>query len=484
MLNCVVIGTGIAGLASAIRLRAKGYNVIMFEANNYAGGKFRELQNDGYRFDIGPTVLTQPHLIDELFELHGKNPRDYFSYSKLKNQFKYFFEDGTCINAYNDTKLFEKEIEENTIDNKYTFRKYLKDIETKYHITKEVFIENSLHIPSNYLNKNILYGLLNIHKIDAFKTMNQKNKSFFKDSKTIQIFNHFATHVGSNPFVAPATLNVIQHLEINTGTYIPDNGMYSIVTSILKLAAEIGVKIEFNSYVNEIMTSNGKAIGVKVNNKEIPADIVISNMDIYYTYKKLLPNYPSPKGIKQSKSTSIIGFYWNINKVFPELETHNMFFSTNDRLEFHKLFNEKTISEDPSIYIGITSKHVKTDAPNNCENWFVMIHAPHIENQDWDELVKTTREKAKRKLNKVLKTNIENFIESESVLTPINIRDNYKTAFGSIYGNNSNNIFSAFLRHPNFTKKIKNLYFAGGTVHPGGGLPMCLNSAKIIGKMV
>ncbi len=176
MLNCVVIGSGIAGLASAIRLKSKGYNVTVFEANNYAGGKLKELQKDGYRFDIGPTVLTQPHLIDELFELHGKNPRDYFSYTKLNNHFKYFFEDGTRINAYSDTKLFEKEIEEHTSDSKDSFRNYLKDIKTKYDITKEVFIENSLHIPSNYFNKHFAYGILNFHKIDAFKTMNQKNK--------------------------------------------------------------------------------------------------------------------------------------------------------------------------------------------------------------------------------------------------------------------------------------------------------------------
>ena len=186
--------------------------------------------------------------------------------------------------------------------------------------------------------------------------MNQKNKACFNDSKTVQIFNHFATYVGSNPFVAPATLNVIQHLEINVGTYIPDKGVYSIITSLLKLADEVGIKIEYNSYVDEILTSKGKAVGVKVNDQDIPSDIVISNMDVYYTYKKLLPNYTSPKGINQPKSTSIIGFYWNVNKEFPDLETHNMFFSSNEELEFQGLFKEKTISEDPSIDFDLKSE--------------------------------------------------------------------------------------------------------------------------------
>jgi len=160
-----------------------------------------------------------------------------------------------------------------------------------------------------------------------------------------------------------------------------------------------------------------------------------------------------------------------------------MFFTSNEEEEYESLFNGKTISDDPSIYLCITSKHVTTDAPDGCENWFVMIHAPHIENQDWEVLVKTTREKAIIKLNRMLKTNVEQFIRNEEILTPINIKDNYRSAFGSIYGNSSNNKFSAFLRHPNFSKKIKHLYFVGGTVHPGAGVPMCLNSAKIADKL-
>ena len=160
-----------------------------------------------------------------------------------------------------------------------------------------------------------------------------------------------------------------------------------------------------------------------------------------------------------------------------------MLFSKSGKLEFDSLFNHHTICDDPSIYISITSKHVKTDAPKNCENWFVMIHAPHIVNQNWKELIKTTRKNVIIKINRILKTNIEQYIKNEEVLSPIMIRDQYRSAFGSIYGNSSNGKFSAFLRHPNFTRKVKNLYFVGGTVHPGAGLPMCLNSAKIVDKL-
>ena len=483
MLNCAVIGSGIAGLAMAIRLRAKGHEVTVFEANNCVGGKLKEFSKDNYRFDMGPTVLTLPNLIDELFEIHNKEPRDYFSYSKLGTSFKYFFEDGTSINAFSNQELFENEIEKKTADTKISFRKYVKDIATKYKITKNVFIENSLHIPSNFLTKEAANGIANFYKIDAFKTMDKGNKSFFKDPKMIQIFNNYATYVGSNPFVAPATLNVIQHLEVNMGTYMPDKGMYSIVTALVKLAMEVGVKIELNSLVEKINLTKNKASGISVNGKTMKFDRVISNMDAYFTYKRLLPEIKLPKQLKQPKSASAIGFYWSIDKSFSELEVHNMLFSKSGKLEFDSLFNNHTICDDPSIYISITSKHVKTDAPKNCENWFVMIHAPHIVNQNWKELIETTRKNVIIKINRMLQTNIEQYIKNEEALSPIMIRDQYRSAFGSIYGNSSNGKFSAFLRHPNFTRKVKNLYFVGGTVHPGAGLPMCLNSAKIVDKL-
>jgi len=484
MRSCAIIGSGIAGLSTAIRLKAKGFDVTIFEANDYAGGKLKEYHHNGYRFDLGPSVFTLPKLIDELFLLHNKNPRDYFDYSKLDTSFKYFFEDGTNINAFADLKLFEQEIEKKTSDKKESFRKYTKDIALKYKITNKVFIESSLHVPTNFLRKEVVYGIFNFNKIDAFKSMDQGNKSFFKDPKMIQIFNNFATYVGSNPFLTPATFNVIQHLEINEGAYMPNKGMYSIIESLLQLAKEIGIKIELNSYVSQINIKNKTTTGITVNKQHLNFDLVVSNMDVYYSYKKLMPQLKVPKQVNQPKSSSVIGFYWSIDQSFPQLNLHNMLFTTNEKEEYNSLFEKKSISKDPSIYLCVTSKHIKSDAPAGCENWFVMVHAPHIDNQDWDNVVIETRKKVIKKVNHILKTDIERHIKNEKVLTPITIQEDYKSAFGAIYGNNSNNMFAAFLRHPNFNRKIKNLYFAGGSVHPGAGLPMCLNSAKIVDDLI
>jgi len=482
--TCAVIGSGIAGLAAAIRLAAKGCLVDVYETNNYPGGKIKEQHASGYRFDMGPSVFMLPNLVDELFTLCNKNPRDYFTYSSIETSFKYFYEDGSIINAYADLDLFAKEIELKTNHPKEIFHKYLKDIETKYNITKDVFIENSLHVFSNFFTKKMAYGVANFGKIDSFKTMNEANQAFFKDPRLVQLFNNYATYIGSNPFVAPATLNVIQHLEINTGTYLPDKGMYSIVTALVKLAEDMGVNFIYNTTVAEIVVDNKQVSGIKTKGGVIKYDRVVSNMDIYYTYKKLMPNEKfSKRIIEQPKSTSMICFYWGINKKFDELGIHNMLFAANEKEEYDAIFDRKTISSDPSLYIFITSKHIKEDAPVGCENWFVLVTAPNNTGQNWNKIVAQTRQNIITKINRMLKTDIEKHIDYEDNLTPVKIENNYSSAFGAVYGNSSNSKFAAFLRHPNFSKKVKGLYFVGGTVHPGAGLPMCLNSAKIMDKV-
>ncbi len=483
-MNCVVIGSGIAGLATAIRLKSRGFNVDVFEANDYPGGKLKEKRVGGYRFDLGPSVFTMPHIIDELFELAGKNPRDYFSYTRLDTSFKYFFADGKCITAYADRDKFAKEIAAKTTDSEESFWRYIDDVAVKYDITNEVFSENSLHVFKNYIKRKFLSGILNFHKIEAFKSMHEGNKRFFKDPNLIQLFDYYASYVGSNPLVAPATLNLISHLVLNIGTCMPDQGMYSIIRAITQLAEDIGVQFRFNAPVDEIIVRDGRAVGVKVNDQEIRYDRVISNMDVYFTYHKLLPHSKKPARIlEQPKSSSVIAFYWGVKGVHPELDIHNVLFTRNEFEEYTTVFDNNNISNDPSVYICITSKHIKSDAPAGCENWFVLVTSPNDQLQDWDEIVKRTRKNVIDKIKTMLSIDIEPLIEFEDVLSPPLIKTRYASAFGAIFGNSSNNKFAAFLRHPNFSNRIRGLYFTGGTVHPGAGIPMCLNSAKIMDKV-
>ena len=483
MKRCAVIGSGIGGLAAALRIRKKGYVVDVFESNDYPGGKLRELRQGGYRFDLGPSVFTMPELVDELFSLYGKDPRNYFRYSKLENSFTCFFPDGTFINSFSKPSDLVDEIVKKTGESEKKVWAYLGDIENKYNITKPVFIENSLHKVKNYFTREVLWGILNFHKVGAFKTMKAGNESFFKDKRLVRWLNYFATFVGSNPLSAPATLNIIPHLVLTKGTYLPEKGMYSLVEALVKLAKEVGIQFHFNHPVSEILLKEGRVEGIRLKSGEThKADRVVSNLDVNNTYYHLLPKEKPPLiYLKQPRSSSIIGFYWGIRGIHAHLNVHNLIFSQHEENEFEAIFKNKTISDDPSIYIGITSRKIPMDAPSGCENWFVIVTAPEMAGQDWDQLVEKARRQVLELTRKRL--NINPDIEVEYVLTPPMIQHWYSSPGGSIYGNNSNSKFSAFLRHPNFSNKIKGLYFVGGSVHPGAGIPLCLNSAKIVDKI-
>ncbi|HOZ52007.1 MAG TPA: phytoene desaturase family protein [Chitinophagaceae bacterium] len=484
--TCAIIGAGPAGMASAIRMANKGYQVTVFEANQQAGGKLTQSEEKGYRFDMGPSVFTMPSLVDELFIESGKNPRDYYNYLSLDPVYRYFYEDGTRIVAYKSPSKFADEIAEKTTENKQTVLHFLKNVERNYRLTAEIFLYHSLHKARNFFTWRVAKGLLNFGKLGAFKTMNQENEQAFKDPRVVQLFNRYATYNGSSPYEAPATLNVIPHLEINLGAFIPAGGMYSITKALVALGNDLSVNYQYNSKVTEIIIESKKAKGVKVNGEIHHFDCVVSNMDVYNTYKYLLPNISKPlKTLNQPKSSSAIIFYWGIKKSFSELGLHNIFFSNQYEAEFDSIFHQKKPFSDPTIYVNISSKKNEDDAPEGCENWFTMINAPHNDGQtNWDEMIAQTKEAVIEKINRNLKTDIRPFIEVEMIWEPRKIEQITSSAFGAIYGNSSNNKFAAFLRHANFSSEIKDLYFCGGSVHPGPSIPLCMLSAKIMSDCV
>ena len=485
MLKAVVVGAGIAGIASAIRLTKKGFRVEVFESNDYPGGKLSEIHGNGFRFDAGPSLFTMPQYVNELFKLAGKDPEKYFEAQKLDLVCKYFYPDGTVIDAWSDQEKFAQEIELKTTDNGASVKKFLKKSAEIYRITNHIFLEKSLHLISSYLNIQTVRSILNFLKIDPLRTMNAANQSSFHDKKTIQLFNRYATYNGSDPYRAPATLNVIPHLEHHYGAYFPVNGMYSITTSLVKLAEELGVVFHYNSPVTEIIIESGKVKGLWVNNEVVQADLVVSNMDIWFTYKNLLPSVGMPERIiRQERSSSALIFYWGIKKKFDQLDLHNIFFAGDYQEEFRHIWSEKDICSDPTIYVNISSKLKPDDAPEGSENWFVMINVPANEGQNWDLLISEARKNILAKLSASLGFDIGSLISFEEILDPRTIESKTSSYQGSLYGTSSNNRFAAFLRHANFSKKIKNLYFVGGSVHPGGGIPLALLSARIVDGMI
>lgn len=484
-MKVAIIGSGIGGICSAIRLKNQGFDVNVYEKNDYPGGKLSTFKLGDFRFDAGPSLFTMPHLVDELFAISNENPRKFFNYKKKKIHCKYFWDDGKKFTAYSDKKKFFNEIEKEFDVPSSTVKGYLKKAEKKYNLTEKIFLKKSLHKLSTYLNVDTLKALFNVNIFQINKTLSKVNSEELKNKYLIQIFNRYATYNGSSPYKTPGMMSLIQHLENHYGTYIPEGGMYEITKSLFNLAKKIGVKFHFGSEVTKLKVEKNKIKYLEINNrKKVLSNYFISNVDTHHFYTKLLGNNISHKSLKSERSSSAVIFYWCMKNIKTDLDLHNIFFSSDYKKEFESIFEKKELYNDPTIYLNITSKDVKKDAPKNSENWFVMVNAPHNSNQNWNLEVKILKKTIIKKLEKVLNIDIEGKLIEEKIYSPVDLDKNTNSYLGSLYGTSSNDMFSSFLRHPNFSKKIKNVFFCGGSVHPGGGIPLCILSSKIISDLI
>lgn len=483
--QAVVIGSGVAGLATAIRLAKAGFSVQVFEKNSYPGGKLSAIEADGYFFDAGPSLFTQPHLLEELFESCGEALSDYLSYKKIDEACHYFYENGKQLIAYTDKNKFANELQDKLGEDKESLNRYLYEAERVYNNIGEIFLNKSLHKASTWLSASVLKAIGTTKLSYITSTLHQHNAAKFKTAEAVQLFDRYATYNGSDPYKAPGMLHLIPHLEYNEGVFYSSGGMISITNALFSLAKKMGVEFFFGEEVLEIYNNNGVAKGIRTFNRDVMADVVVSNMDVYFTYKFLLKDEKKAvHTLQQQRSSSALVFFWGIKNQFPQLGLHNIFFAKDYRAEFKALFDTKQLYDDPTVYINITAKYDSSHAPAGAENWFVMVNVPENIGQDWDSYIQRARINIIHKLTRMLNTDIEAFIATEQILDPRGIEAKTYSFHGSLYGTSSNTAMAAFLRHPNFTSHIKGLYFCGGSVHPGGGIPLCLQSAKIVAALI
>ena len=483
--KALVIGAGLSGLALAARLAAKGFRVEVFEQNDFPGGKAGLLRREGFVFDTGPSLFTMPAYVDEVFRDCGKDPRDYYRYQQLETLCHYFYEDGTRLNVPADRNLFAEEVERFCGEKKETVLRFLDHSARIHSLTEEVFIRKSLHRWKNYFSSAVLRGLLSIGAIDTGITMEEGIRRYFRDERLVQLFCRYATYNGSDPYRAPGTLNVIPHLEYGLGAYMPDGGISDIPRALHRLGEELGVKFRFGTRVEKIRTEEKRVKGIVADGISYDADTVVSNADIWPSYRSLMPGEEAPEKIlSQERSSSAFIFYWGMDGQTEELDVHNIFFSSDYREEFRHLFESGQPHSDPTVYVHLSSRICPGHAPSGKENWFVMINAPQHRGQDWETLLPGIRRSVLAKLEGILKRPVERRILFEETLSPLDIEQRTSSFGGSLYGTSSNSRFAAFLRHPNFSSKLKGLYFCGGSVHPGGGIPLVMASAKIVADLV
>lgn len=478
----IVVGGGLGGLSAAISLLTLGEKVILFEQHENLGGKANTKTIGKYRFDTGPSLLTLVEVFKKLFALANRDVFDYIPIVPLSPITNYWFSDGThfasdTIDKFSSTLRTHLNVSDKEIASYFSYSKKIWDL------THEIFLEKSLHTPSTYTNKRTLSSLVQFLKIDPLRSMHKANSSYFTDPKMVQLLNRYATYNGSDPYQAPATLNNIAYVEHGLGGYGVANGIYGIVMGMVKLFHELGGVSHTKTKVEGITYDNKRNItGVMVNNRHIKSSTVFSDVDTLTLYEKLLQddNAPIAKRYRSlPSSSSALVFYFGMNRVFDELLVHNIFFSEDYKKEFDEIHTRHIIPIDPTIYVNITSKLTPTDAPAGGENWFVLVNAPPFSGKHNEEEIKRTRTTIIKKLSKILHTDIEKHIESEGVLTPQGIEEETNSYQGALYGISSNTLMAAFLRHKNKSSRYNGLYHCGGSVHPGGGMPLATLSGMI-----
>lgn len=479
----VVIGGGIGGLSAAIRLAAANQPVLLLEKNAQVGGKMSRFQADGFTWDTGPSVITMRHVLEELFAAAHRRLDDYLTLRPVEPLTRYFYRDGTVLDASRDLPTMAEQIarlDERDVAGYLAFLSYAAQL---HRITGPVFIYDQPPTWRSFLR----VPFRDWFKVDGLRTMDQAARNFVRSPHLRQLLGRFATYVGASPYLAPATLNVIAHVELTGGVWYPQGGIYSIAAALERLARELGVEIRTGCAVAEILldakSQSRRVAGVRLASGEvIEAKQVISNLDVTATYRQLLPKLRA----RPPQEPSCSGFIMllGVNQQHPQLAHHNIFFSRDYPAEFDAIFRQGVPPDDPTIYVAITSKSDPDHAPPGGENWFVLVNAPPLGPQfDWEQEKERYRDHVLAKLAQQ-EVEVRPHLVSQHIFTPLDLERMTGAWRGALYGASSNNRWAAFLRPRNRARDMVGLYFAGGTTHPGGGVPMVTLSGKVAAGLV
>jgi len=484
--HTVIVGAGIGGLAAAAQRARAGDRVTVFEQAGHAGGKAASVRMGAYRFDAGPSLFTLPDVFQRFFASLGLDMRDYIQPRPLSPLCAYEFADGTRLQSHSDRVAFARELESAGVATATELKAYLDRSARMWSTAGELFLTRSLHEPATYLSRNGLRAILHAATLSPFSRMHDVHARAFADPRAVQLFDRYATYNGSSPYLTPATMRIIPHVEYAFGGYALKGGIVSLPRGLELAARQLGVEFRMGTRVDRIVVENGRCRAVEADGDRVECDRVISNADVFSTYRHLLRE-PQAREVQRYErlepSSSGLVFLWGVGRSFPQIQVHNIFFSGDYRDEFDAMFRRLQMPDNPTVYVNVTSKVTPEDAPVGGENWFVLLNAPRDAGQDWSAIVARARESVIQRVSRVLGCDIRPLIQAEKVITPPDIERDTGSTYGSLYGIASHSPLSAFWRHPNRSRRIGGLYFAGGSAHPGGGMPLALLSGMLAAEM-
>ena len=484
--SVIIIGSGIGGIAAAGYLAHKGYKVSIFEKNAFPGGRNGMYLKDGHRFDVGATFLMMPGVYKETFSAVGLSMTEELKLSRIDPIYRIKFPGEKEILFSSDLATMQSQFEELE---RGSYGRFLKLLNIGFNI-----YEKSMRlIDRNYFKffdpSLIKYPFL-LFRYKAFHNHYKYISRFFKSEELRALFTFQNLYLGQNPLAASGMYTFLPFMEISDGVFFPEGGMHRVAERLLSHAKENGVKVELSSPVSKIEINQRRAKGVTLEDGSFhPADIIVSNADLPYVYKHLLPGNRKAKRLNRMKySCSAFVFHWGIDKVYEQLKQHNVFVSGSHLESCKTIFKENSFAEEPSIYVHSPIRSDKTAAPENQDSITAIVHTGNLNEKqeyNWEELKKQARSAILLRFEEEGLTDFEKHIKFEVCFTPAMWKSEFNLTRGGTFGSLAHNLLQmGFLRPDNHHKKYKNLYFVGGSTQPGSGMPLSLLSAKLVSERI
>ena len=486
-MNSIVIGSGFGGIAAALRLKAKGHQVKLIEKHPDLGGRARVFKKNGFIFDGGPTVITAPYLINELFELFKKDPKNYIELSPLKIWYQFIFEDKSKFNYSGDEANMVKQIEDISKDDVEGYQKLVS-------FTKKIFDKGFTELADVPFDKPfvMMQQLPALLKLKSYKSVYSLVSSFIKNEKLRRMLSMHPLLVGGNPFTTTSIYGLILYLEKKWGIHYSMGGTGNIIKGLEKLMLEEGIDIIKNSEVTEIISKSNKITGIKLNNQEIiEAENVVCNADPPAFYEKMLKKNGQGSFIfnwkkkRMEYSMGLFVYYFGTKKVYENVEHHTIKFGNKYKEHLEDIFNNKKLNNDISYYLHRPSATDKSMAPEGNDCFYVLVPVPNNQSKiDWRTEGENMKNLVIDKMEKDLMPNLRENIVADFYLTPDYFEKELNTKFGSGFSIQPKFTQSAYFRFHNKSEIYDGLYFVGAGTHPGAGVPGVLSSAKVLDKLL
>jgi diapolycopene oxygenase len=496
-LHVGVVGSGLAGLAAACTLAARGHRVEVFEKNDWLGGKAAQLKADGFRFDMGPTILIQPSVLRRIFEEANRSLEDYLTMVRLDPQWRCFFEDGSRLDLRDDVNAQAAEFESMWPKMGKGYLKFLDDSRQLHSISDRFFFWRSVGNMRDTLDVAGAFDinvLKDVMRMRLGRSVSSNIRTYIPDANVAQMLDHFVQYVGSSPDESPAILCAIGHMQMEEGIWYPMGGTRAIPEALVKLATELGVVFHTGTGVSRILSTSPQRSAradrqhvsdlVTDDGQVHSFDAIISNSDAVRTMRELVGgeagrNFDHKRSYEPACSGVVL--YLGLNKRYDHLAHHDFVFSRDPHEEFHAIYDLGEPAPDPTCYLASTAATDPASAPEGGDALYVLVHTPYLRpHHDWTRMFPAYRQVILDKLKRTAGlTDIEDRIVYESALTPQDIHDRYRVLNGAIYGISSHGVYQGAFKPANRSKEAPGLYLAGGAAHPGPGMPMVLMSGWI-----